>query len=610
MEKHPLHLKTPELQTSPEVQRAVKREELHTGERVPNDPAERIEAYTDRLENIFLNPDERVRERNLEMFRDKIYDALIIKKENFPESYFELQQRIARERGQAVETILPDVREQMMDVAINDQRQSLDAWIDYLTSDDAVYPAWFKYYAWTQITKLSQFDKERGEFKKRTDSTVAPFPDIYREPLAQLCDLYEKVKADNATLKDPELQALFAKKFPSAYAELIQKSLEKSFEGREEIRGSWVKYEQGKHGDAEKLYASLEGKGTGWCTAGLFTAKSQIQRGDFYVYYTNDAGGEPTQPRLAIRMNGTDKIGEVRGILPHQNIEPPLAGTLAEKLQSFGSEADVYCKKAEDMRHVSLLTQKQEKGESFTRDDLVFLYEINDKIEGFGYQKDPRIAELWAQRNQNEDVSIIFDCTPEQIAHSPKEITNNTKIYIGSLFSSLFYTDIEHIYSSFPEEKIQKYHIEIGGKTKEQLEQELKDKKVHISSDAQELLKNPDFITSPITEGLFLIQISVASLGLASTKIDQIYRNAEWYGLDLCSAEVGPHLRLSYTGGDQMCVAMKQISNPSGDPEVFYLDRDATKLNLGTRIARPSPRYLDEVFIGKDQFVFSLRKNS
>ena len=130
------------------------------------------------------------------MFRDKIYDALIIKKENFPESYFELQQRIARERGQAVEEIPENVREQMMDVAIEDQKRSLDEWIDYLTSNDAVYPAWFKYYAWNQITKLSQFDKERGEFKKRTSTTVAPYPDIYREPLAQIADIYLKVKED------------------------------------------------------------------------------------------------------------------------------------------------------------------------------------------------------------------------------------------------------------------------------------------------------------------------------------------------------------------------------------------------------------------------------
>ena len=33
MEKHPLYLKNPELQTSPEVQRAVEREEQKTGEK-------------------------------------------------------------------------------------------------------------------------------------------------------------------------------------------------------------------------------------------------------------------------------------------------------------------------------------------------------------------------------------------------------------------------------------------------------------------------------------------------------------------------------------------------------------------------------------------------
>lgn len=40
MEKYPLHLKNLELQTSPEVNRAVEREERQTGEKVPNDPAE------------------------------------------------------------------------------------------------------------------------------------------------------------------------------------------------------------------------------------------------------------------------------------------------------------------------------------------------------------------------------------------------------------------------------------------------------------------------------------------------------------------------------------------------------------------------------------------
>ncbi|MBI2474203.1 MAG: hypothetical protein HYV68_00725, partial [Candidatus Taylorbacteria bacterium] len=425
MEKHPLHLKNPELQTSPEVNRAVKREESREGEKVPNNPSERIEAYMDRLENIFLNPDERKRERNLEMFRDKIYDALIIKRENFPDSYFELQKRIARERGQAVEEIPENVREQMIDTVIEDQKHSLDEIIDYLSSNDATYPAWFKYYAWTQLIKLSQFDKERGEFKKRTATTVAPFPTLHYGPLAAIADLYQQVKDDN---KDSEARREFDKKFPALYAELIAKSLAETVENREEIRGEWVKYEQGDSKAAETLFRSLKGKGTGWCTAdGRTTAETQIESGDFYVYYTNDTQGNPVQPRLAIRMEGKDRIGEVRGILPHQGVEPVMAEVLDTKLGEFGTEADAYRKKSEDMRILTALEKKRENDESFTKEDLVFLYEINSTIEGFGYQKDPRIAELRQGRNTEEDILIIFECTREEIAHVPSQINENTK---------------------------------------------------------------------------------------------------------------------------------------------------------------------------------------
>ncbi|MFA6797402.1 MAG: hypothetical protein WCR40_01715, partial [Candidatus Paceibacterota bacterium] len=60
MEKYPLHLKIPDLQSSEEVEDAVEKQERLTDESIPNDPKERIEAYMDRLEKIFLNPDKRV----------------------------------------------------------------------------------------------------------------------------------------------------------------------------------------------------------------------------------------------------------------------------------------------------------------------------------------------------------------------------------------------------------------------------------------------------------------------------------------------------------------------------------------------------------------------
>ena len=274
-QKDPLHIKDPELQQSPEVQAAVEKKEEKENITLPNEPGPRIETYINRLENIFLNPDERTKERNIELLKPKIYDQLIIKPENFPESYFELQQRVAREMGYGDIEITPETRQQMIETATADQKASLDAWIDYLSSGDAVYPAWFKYYAWKNITKLSRFDKERGEFKKRTASTVAPYPDIYREPLAQMADIYEKVKEDNKNLSEPEIQEAFSKKFSKLYAELIQKSLAHQIENKEEIKGEWVKYEMGGDGEDERLFKSLENKGTGWCTACKTPPKKQ-----------------------------------------------------------------------------------------------------------------------------------------------------------------------------------------------------------------------------------------------------------------------------------------------------------------------------------------------
>ena len=57
--------------------------------------------------------------------------------------------------------------------------------------------------------------------------------------------------------------------------------------------------------------------GTSWCTgAGVSTARSQIENGDFYVYYKNG------RPEVAIRMNGKDDIGEIRGNTPQQFLTP------------------------------------------------------------------------------------------------------------------------------------------------------------------------------------------------------------------------------------------------------------------------------------------------
>lgn len=575
MEKHPLHLKIPELQTSEEVQEAVEKQERLQDESIPNDPGLRIEAYMDRLENIFLNKDERVRERNLEMLRPAIYDAFIIKPENVPESFFELQQKVARERGQAVEEITPEMKEKMIEVIIEDQKASLDSWIDYLTSEDAVYPTWFKYFAFRNVVKLSQFDKELGKFKTRTDSTTAIFPDIYREPLAQICDLYLQVANDNKALKDKEVQALFSKKFPTYYAELIQKSLASRIENQEEIKGKWVKYEQGNSQDAEDLYKSLENKGTGWCTAGMSTAQAQINSGDFYVYYT-EVDGDATQPRIAIRMNGQNEIGEVRGISPHQNLEPIMTPILNEKLKEFGSEAEKYNKKSADMKLLTEIDNKTQKGEALTKDDLIFLYEVNSSIEGFGYEKDPRIAEIRSKRNQQEDLPILFDCRQDQIAFKPDDLKADTLAYIGTwnptVLSQLPKT-VKYIYESFPDKKVFLKEItsdpEITSAETAIIKLEAEGHKIYDY--AKDMLTKVNW-QEKLKSSYEIVSFSVGDLfgdknvhTYADIKI-----KANELGLNLVPQALAPEIRMNYEkNGTYTIMAMEAIRDRDGDLTLF-----------------------------------------
>jgi len=598
MEKHPLHLKIPELQQSEEVTDAVEKQERLTGDTLSNNPTQRIDAYMDRLENIFLNPDERIRERNLEMLRPAIYDAFIIKPEQVPESYFELQQQVARERGQPVENITSEMREQMIGVIIEDQRHSLDQWIDYLTSEDAVYPTYFKYFVFRNITKLSQFDKALGKFKSRTDTTTAPYPDVYREPLAKICDIYEKVAGSNQALKDPDIQTAFSKKFPKLYAEFITESLASKIENKEEIRGEWVKYSQNNSRDAEKLYKSLEGKGTGWCTAGQSTAEMQINSGDFYVYYTYDKNNEPVQPRIAIRMNGQNEIGEVRGILEHQSLEPLMQDVLEAKLQDFGPEADKYKKKSADMRQLTAIEKKTKAQEPLTKDELTFLYELNQPIEGFGYQKDPRIAEIRAQRNQAEDLPIIFDCAPDQIALSPENLSENTVAYIGpwnpTVLKQLPKT-VKHIYEKFPEQKVFLKTIETDPsiKTPAGAEKALLAKGYKISDYAKQMLKKTFF--SGEAHKYELVRFTVESLGFPKgATTTEIWAKGQELGLELCPAEVGPNLRLQYPDqpmDDYLWLAMEQITDAVGIPNVWDVGRDSDGSWLSSTWTYPGRRW-------------------
>ena len=439
-EKPFLQGKYPDLPRSSEVKSAVRRQEARTDERVKGDSASQIEAYLNRLQEIFDTPDPTQREKRIGILKDKLYDSFVIKPEEVPEAYFDLQKRIARERGQGDVNITDKMRQEMIGTIITDQTKSLDAWVDYLGSNDAPYPTWFKYFAFRSITQLAEYDKEKKQFRNRSKGTTSIFPDINREALAYVADeLIKKQKKEPSNITDAEWQKLFqSENFAKMYAYAIEKITPASQEQKEVIEGQWVKYDQdteGISGRRLELSRSLQGHGTGWCTAGESTAEAQLKTGDFYVYYSRDQQQGYTIPRIAIRMQG-GQIAEVRGIAERQNLEGNMTAAAEEKIATLPG-AEKYKKRTGDMKRMTEIENKVKQNQTLTKEDLRFLYEIDSKVEGFGYDRDPRINEILKIRpDKRTDLAFVFDTTPDKVSLTIEEaLSGGMKVHFGNLYT-------------------------------------------------------------------------------------------------------------------------------------------------------------------------------
>jgi len=442
-----LHQKNPSLHLSPEVEHEQERRRTR-GEETSQKPSKKIEDWMSLLERTHTShrDDLAVMERIKAHYRKEY----VITPENIPESVYFLEQKIAREQGHGTIEITDEYKEKKNEEIISGQEKSLDAWIDYLTSPDALYPTWAKYWAFRSMLTMGKFekkeDKETGDetafFKKRTNDTVAPFPPLNAGALALAIGVMVAKAEENAKekkdrndirnvsvkLNDEEFKELLtAENFSKIYTQFLVELPEYSKKGLEETRGKWVTYQKGSKPD--ELVKSLEGYPLEWCTRNIDTAKTQLEGGDFHVYYSINEAGEAIIPRVAIRMNDT-QIGEVRGIAVNQNMDPYIGDVVKAKLSNF-PDGKQYEKKNADMKR---MTEIETKGNDLSKEDLRFLYEIDGKVQGFGYQKDPRIDEILNGRNTKEDIALTIGCKKEEVSTTKEEvIKGGIKFHYGSL---------------------------------------------------------------------------------------------------------------------------------------------------------------------------------
>lgn len=396
---------------------------LHHGSGNKYDKFNNIESYLNKLEDthdkIFTS------NKHIEYLKKCYYEKYVIKIEDIPENYYTNQEQMALDRGFGHIKITEDQKIELQNEVIENQKKSLDTWIDYFLCDDSkVYPFWAKYWAFQGMLSLGYFDKEKNKFYKRNKNTVYPFCDLNREALSMSIDLLIK-NLNKKEIDDKDLEILVKSgSFQKIYTYILTKVLHDNKNITKRNIGKWVKYDQGS--DHMIIVNSLKGYNTGWCTAGESTAKTQLQTGDFYVYYTLDDNDEYKIPRIAIRMEGF-LIGEIRGIAKDQNIEPDMEKVVEEKIKDF-PDKDLYYKKVNDMKFLTDIYKKFQDDVEPTKEELIFLYELNGKIDGFGYKEDPRIKEILEYRNKRKDLAYVLDCEEKQIAFDEDELKNSDNI--------------------------------------------------------------------------------------------------------------------------------------------------------------------------------------
>ncbi len=99
-----------------------------------------------------------------------------------------------------------------------------------------------------------------------------------------------------------------------------------------------------------------------------------------------------------------------------------------EKYQADASEVTEMSSDS-SKRLLTELERKHKDGEQLTKEDLVFLYEVDSKIQGFGWKEEPRIDEIIKGRDAKEDLSLAMGIPKEKISTTKEEALSGDILY-------------------------------------------------------------------------------------------------------------------------------------------------------------------------------------
>lgn len=287
-------------------------------------------------------------------------------------------------------------------------RDQLEDWSDYLGSEEAEYPTWFKLWAWDGMTRLGGYNTKTGNFDKRSKETIHTYPPLDKESLRDVYQLLKNYHDNPENFNEDGLDIKNIKNynFNMIYSHFMNKHIVPTPEYGEQIRGSWIEYEDGQEEEVAKA-----ANGTGWCIVSPTKAKEYLEKGSFLLLHLeNPHNGDELDSHAcaSIRLeNG--KVAEISGRRPGsgQMLEDALVETVGRKVLTMPG-GEEYREAFRDRMELIRLCHKEE---DLSREELEFVYGIGHEIPKLEKHcsLEPHLAELRTKYDLERAISLGVD---------------------------------------------------------------------------------------------------------------------------------------------------------------------------------------------------------
>lgn len=332
----------------------------------------------------------------------------------------------------------PAAREQYLNYIRNNQQESLDAWVNYVTNPHNGYDNSFQYsilynvatrlyepkYALTDTGKVRMSHGvpviEKWETLKRSPQTLKGFPPVFPGVVADIVDQIETISYGTVTINDVNV------------LEAIQEGNQLEAQNNKEVfksdeKGEWVVF-KGKETnpnyleDAKTLAALVSN--TPWCLKSDGTAKSYLETGDLYIYLTKDEKGNPTVPRIGAAVNSDGSMREIRGIEngSAQELELDMLDTAEEFLKENVPEGDEWLRGIQAKKEAKKIIDRLKSG-SLTKEDALSIINLyNNYTEGISetLRKALKSADDTPESLTNQMIRLGLIESPDEVSYGWK----------------------------------------------------------------------------------------------------------------------------------------------------------------------------------------------